>query len=609
MFDEDIRLVIWDLDETFWRGTLAEGGVDAYLDAHHEIVVELARRGIMSSICSKNDHENAKALLVEKGLWDYFVFPSIDWTAKGRRIASIVESMQLRPATVLFIDDNPGNRAEARAAVAGLNVADVDIIPRLLSHPMFAGKQDAPLSRLGQYKLLERRASSPAAIGGGYEDFLRESGIQVEFVYDLEPHLDRVVELVNRTNQLNYTKRRLPQDRAAAIGKIRAEISSYSVQAGLIHVTDKYGDYGLVGFFARAVGQNGSPGRMLHYCFSCRTLGMYVEKWLYDLMGEPELNVSGDVLTDLSEAREIDWIRIKDAAVEARAVEAPLPLVFLRGGCEVDALSHYFSGHASRCLRESSVARGPFFIRKDVGAHMLVAPEVSGNADWGQLIERCGFRREDFETKFLADCPESSLFIYSGWADNAYKRYRHIQTGQTFLVDAPNFPNHLTNLSEAQIEEFAARRGLSSDEVERVKQAVRALKGSAEFIGRLRPADLTDELDALFSRLPKRAICFALAMDPILKDGEGRAVESRDALTYNQCLLHAAQAHDVDVVHIGDFVAKDSERLFANHYDRIVYFRLAESILARAKARIGERAAAGSAQRQNERCEKVACDA
>lgn len=26
IFDEKIKLVIWDLDETFWEGTLSEGG-------------------------------------------------------------------------------------------------------------------------------------------------------------------------------------------------------------------------------------------------------------------------------------------------------------------------------------------------------------------------------------------------------------------------------------------------------------------------------------------------------------------------------------------------------------------------------------------------------
>jgi predicted enzyme involved in methoxymalonyl-ACP biosynthesis len=66
---EAVRLVVWDLDETFWQGTLTEGGI-AYNDETHNIVMELARRGIMSTICSKNDFESVKKILVEKGIWD-----------------------------------------------------------------------------------------------------------------------------------------------------------------------------------------------------------------------------------------------------------------------------------------------------------------------------------------------------------------------------------------------------------------------------------------------------------------------------------------------------------------------------------------------------------
>jgi hypothetical protein len=67
---KDIRLVIWDLDETFWRGTLTEGGIN-YNEKHHDTVLELCRRGI---------------ILVRSGIWDYFIFPSINWSSKPERI-------------------------------------------------------------------------------------------------------------------------------------------------------------------------------------------------------------------------------------------------------------------------------------------------------------------------------------------------------------------------------------------------------------------------------------------------------------------------------------------------------------------------------------------
>ena len=50
---EKIKVVIWDLDETFWEGTLSEGEV-VYSQRNHDVVIKLASRGIVSSICSKN---------------------------------------------------------------------------------------------------------------------------------------------------------------------------------------------------------------------------------------------------------------------------------------------------------------------------------------------------------------------------------------------------------------------------------------------------------------------------------------------------------------------------------------------------------------------------
>jgi predicted enzyme involved in methoxymalonyl-ACP biosynthesis len=77
-----VKLVIWDLDETFWSGTLSEGGATP-IDEHVEMVRALVDRGIMCSICSKNDYGEAKAKLEEMGIWDLFVFPHIAWSPKG----------------------------------------------------------------------------------------------------------------------------------------------------------------------------------------------------------------------------------------------------------------------------------------------------------------------------------------------------------------------------------------------------------------------------------------------------------------------------------------------------------------------------------------------
>lgn len=114
-----IKLVIWDLDETLWKGTLSEGDVVV-----KEPIAEFLRNtldmGIVHSICSKNDFRKTKDKLSELGLWDIFVFPSIDWTPKGVRVKETIENMGLRPGNVLFVDDNMQNLEEVKYYCGGV---------------------------------------------------------------------------------------------------------------------------------------------------------------------------------------------------------------------------------------------------------------------------------------------------------------------------------------------------------------------------------------------------------------------------------------------------------------------------------------------------------
>lgn len=77
-----IKLVIWDLDETLWHGTLSEGEV-VLPEENKNLILALTDIGVVNSICSKNDESQVDYKLKEFELDEYFVFKSIDSTAKG----------------------------------------------------------------------------------------------------------------------------------------------------------------------------------------------------------------------------------------------------------------------------------------------------------------------------------------------------------------------------------------------------------------------------------------------------------------------------------------------------------------------------------------------
>jgi FkbH-like protein len=155
---EQIKLVIWGLDDTLWNGTISEGPIE-HIKRNQDIVVALARRGIISSIYSIIDRDVALAELQKSSIAEFFVLPSIDWNPKGPRIQRLIENLNLRPSNVLFIDDLATNLEEASFVSPELNVSLPEILDALLENPAVAGKPDPELKRLNQYRVLELKIS------------------------------------------------------------------------------------------------------------------------------------------------------------------------------------------------------------------------------------------------------------------------------------------------------------------------------------------------------------------------------------------------------------------------------------------------------------------
>jgi FkbH-like protein len=565
---EPIRLVIWDLDETFWEGTLSEGGIRTYSRRNHEVVLTLARRGIMSSICSKNDRAAVRPILTEQGIWDYFIFPSIDWTAKAKRVADIIEAVQLRAATVLFIDDNPMNRAEVAARIPGIQIADVTIIPGMLDDPRFTGKNDAELTRLAQYKLLEKRNADRLVAGADDEAFLRASHIRVFIENDVSAHLDRAVELINRTNQLNFTKRRLPEDAAAARAQLGEEINPYYVRAGLLRVIHDYGDFGYCGLY-RMVGS-----ALLDYCFSCRILGMGVETWLYDRLDRPQITVRGEVLTDLSQPRDIDWITLVENE-QADCTQSPptIPEVRLRGGCDLDALAHYFRLTAGTIHAEMNRVREHLFVRMDSSLQIL--PSLfDPPPDFHSAMKMFGYKEEDFASDFLAPTAPGSILIYSPWADVYVSLYSHKTKGFVIPVNIGIYSD-LTQISDEALAGALEELDATDAQKEQIRKIVTVLRADYTWEPCLSAAAATEILRTMFNRIPQGARLFVVLPYELMKLDD-TLVPRPSAIEYNAAIrILACGYRNVSLLPMNELVnGKEELQQAFDLFDRIIYFRM-----------------------------------
>ena len=153
-----VKLIIWDLDDTLWEGTLAEGDTLHLSEFRAEIIRSLNTHGIVNAICSKNDFNMAKDRLDQLGLWDEFVFPKISFSPKGPIVKQILEEMHLRAENTIFIDDNNMNLREVEHYVPGITTldalaADTDaVLQKILNDNTHVNK-----SRVDEYRILEEK--------------------------------------------------------------------------------------------------------------------------------------------------------------------------------------------------------------------------------------------------------------------------------------------------------------------------------------------------------------------------------------------------------------------------------------------------------------------
>lgn len=327
-----IKLIIWDLDETFWSGTLSEGDV-VVPDGNVQLLKDLTDCGIINSICSKNEFEPTKKRLQELGVWDLFVFPSINWESKGPQLKEKLDKMALRPVNVLFLDDNPSNLGEARHFLPDIQIGGPELIPELIRQVESLEKKDLKHKRLAQYKVLETKDIASKSFASS-EAFLYDSNIQVVVHHDCLNQVSRIHELLLRSNQLNYTKNRI------SIEELESILSNPDYECGYVTVKDRYGDYGIVGFYAK------QGNRLEQFFFSCRTMGQKIEQWVYAQLGFPELEVVGEVRTQLNQTECPGWInQVVSPVTEDSKTKDTLPCrILFKGPCDLSHSLVYIKG-------------------------------------------------------------------------------------------------------------------------------------------------------------------------------------------------------------------------------------------------------------------------
>ena len=525
-YPEKLKLVIWDLDDTFWKGTLSEEDVEINARAI-EVVKELTRRGIINSICSKNDEKKVLEKLKDIGVDGYFVFNKISWNPKGQQVSVMIDEMGLRPVNCIFIDDNKMNLREVEDAVPGIFVYEPDeILGEILNLNCAKGKDDEAHSRLKQYKNLEKKKDDFVSSTDSNIEFLRKCGIVVEIEFDCEKYIDRILELIERTNQLNYTKNRInPLEMRHFIRRL----SHYQSSAGVVKCKDKYGDYGIVGFFLVRK-EDQLRGVLEHFVFSCRTMNMGVEAYVFDYLGRPEVEVREPVAYPLGAYSPATWINSGDEIVADGASDEGFLLL---GPCHLLQISNFFRTNNNFCqyLKDGSI------VKFDCPAFFLATEDEVCNSNF--IKSDLSWNINEFRA-FHKELPNSKIVILS---------LEDVLSSNSFVVEGRNFFRYEGNKK-------CSAKMTSLPMVARVEM-------------------LRQVIDFILRTVAKDAKIFLL--DSVLnKNTPKHLLQQR--LIYSH-LIHKYYSNKLTVIDMAAYQNKNIEN-DGVHLDRVGYYYMSQDILS-----------------------------
>ncbi len=298
VYGKSKKCIVLDLDNTLWGGVIGDDGVqnlilgrdhpvgEAFLD-FQRYVKGLQRRGIILAVCSKNDPESAKEGFSHPDsvlkLEDFSVFKA-SWNPKPESIREIAAELNLGLDSVVFVDDNPAERALVADQIPEVAVpdvgSDVSLFAEVLEHERYFEVDKVvqdDLNRSAYYSSNEQRSTYQAGFRN-YGEFLASLEMNAEIGPFSPVYLERITQLINKTNQFNLTTRRYTSAEVEAIACDPSFIALYG------RLTDRFGDNGLVSVLIGRVSDETVEVDL--WLMSCRVLKRDMEFAMFDALVE-----------------------------------------------------------------------------------------------------------------------------------------------------------------------------------------------------------------------------------------------------------------------------------------------------------------------------------
>jgi amino acid adenylation domain-containing protein/FkbH-like protein len=297
------KVIVLDCDQTLWAGVCGEDGPKGIrLDPSRQALQEFMRAqheaGMLLCVSSKNNEEDVAAVFSQRMEMplrrDHFAGWRVNWRPKSENLKALAHELRLGLDSFIFVDDNPLECAEVEAncgEVLTLQLPESpELIPQFLKHcwafdHLKLSAEDRQRSAL--YKQDQKREQFRSETSG-LGDFLAGLNLKVGMEVMSDSQLIRASQLTQRTNQFNFTTRRRTESELQAVRQ------GDKHQVLTVSVSDRFGDYGLVGMM---IWQTAAGALEVDtFLLSCRVLGRGVEHQMLARLGKMALRQGLDLV-------------------------------------------------------------------------------------------------------------------------------------------------------------------------------------------------------------------------------------------------------------------------------------------------------------------------
>lgn len=305
------KALIFDCDNTLWKGILGEDGHDkiemspktkdgVIFAEIQSMALALNRQGILICLCSKNNPGEVDKVikshpdmqLREK----HITINKSNWSDKVSNLKEIAQELNIGLDSFVFVDDSPFEVNLIKELLPEITVLQVPNklyeYPKMLRENIglfynlsFTAEDRKKIEMYNQQVYRETLKNEFTDI----ENYLASLELKMTVYQDEESIIPRMSQLSQKTNQFNLTTKRYTD------GDIKNLIEDDASKVFAFSVSDKFGDSGITGLCIIIFSDKNQTVEIDTYLMSCRIIGRNIEyafiDYLIDMMKRNKVKV------------------------------------------------------------------------------------------------------------------------------------------------------------------------------------------------------------------------------------------------------------------------------------------------------------------------------